>query len=558
MDKIRIVPLGGLDEFYKTCTVIEINDDIFVVECGLKFPDVTKPGIDYVIPRYDYLLENKDRVRAYFLTFGHDPVIGGLPYIIDKIPAPVYCTDITKVFLEMFCRHNHLDTSKIDFRIVNPSDELIVSGHKIYLFSTCMNIARSFGIAFDTDQGYITYIGNTVYDNNNDVGFMLDLRQIAKISATKSTLVFLNASDYATKKGYTNPNYRILPLCQKIINDHPGRIIIALEAPDIYNIIAVLNEAVHAGRKIICYDESTQDVVDAMLESKCLKLDKKDFLPMGEVNRTRAQEILVLMTGFGSKLFNKISLLATHLNDEQILQLNKDDAFIIGSHNEDSSEVAFTNALNDLYRNDCKIHVFSSKTFLKMHSSEEDIKTSLSIFRPKYYIPTNGNLVDLFANAKIAASMNIGLNHNNVFVLDNGMVVEFENYFAKVLPQKVIAGNVYVDGKGIGDTSTSVIEERQKISGDGVIILAATVSKSKREIVLGPDIQSRGLVFVKENDSLMKEILRVFVLNIKQELAKPNYSISYMEMSVKEQVFKTIRRSTLKSPSIIPIILEID
>lgn len=557
MDKIRIVCLGGLDETYKACAVIEINDDIFVVECGLKFPDVTKPGIDFVIPRTDYLAENKHRVKAYILTYGHDSVIGGLPYIIDKIPAPVYCSDVTKAFLEMFCSHNHLKTN-IDFHVVEPNDNIVIAGHKISLFSTCTNVAKSFGIAFDTDQGNIIYMGNCVFDNNKDIGFNLDISKIAKICTEKQTLVMLNESAYASKPGYTNPNYRILPLTQKILRDAPGRILMSLEAPDIYNIIDVVKEVTRMGRKIICYDESTQDIIDVLNKTGCLNLNKNAFLPMGEVNRARPQEVFILITGFGKKLFSKISLLASHLNDEQILKIHDSDTFIIASHAENDAEIAETSALNDLYRNNCKIHVFPGKKFLKMHASEEDIKTAISIFRPRYYVPILGTLIHLFANAKIALNMNVGLNHNSVFVLDNGYMLEIDNYLARIIPNKVITGNVFVDGKGIGDIANTVLEERQRLSDDGVIILAATISKSKREVVLGPDIQTRGLVFVKESDSLMKEIEKAFLLNIKQELAKPNYSVSYMEMTVKESVFKAVRRSTLKSPTIIPIITEID
>ena len=558
MDKIRIVCLGGLDEFYKACTVIEINDDIFVVECGLKYPDVTKPGIDYIIPRTDYLVENKHRVKAYILTHGFDSVCGGLPYIYKNAPAPVYCSNITKAFMEMFAVHNHLDISNIDFHVVENSDDLTIAGHKIQLFSTCTNIANSFGIAFDTDQGNIVYMGNCVFDNNKDLGFSLDIGKVAKIASTKQTLVMLQDSHYATKSGYTNPNYRILPLINKTVKNAQGRLFIAMEAPDVYNVIAVLNEAVRLNRKIVVYDESTQDLIDVLTETGTLNLPKNAFLPVTEVNRARAQEIMIFITGFGTKLFNKISILANHLNDDQILKIAPSDTFILATHANKDAEIAETSALNDLYRNDCTILSLNGKTYLKMHGSEEDLKTAISIFRPRYYLPIRGRIVDLFASAKIALGMNVGLNHNSIFILDNGMVVEIENYLAKILPNKIIEGSVYIDGKGVADIAHEVLLDRQRFSDDGVLILAATISKSKREIVLGPDIQSRGLLFVKESDALMKEIEKVFLTNIALELAKANYSISFMEMTIKEQVFKAIRRAILKSPTIIPVIEEIE
>lgn len=557
MDKIRIVSLGGLDEFYKACLLVEINDDIFVVECGIRYPDITKPGIDYIIPRYDYLLENKSRVKGYILTHGHDSVIGALPYIIEKVPAPIFCSDITKLFLFKFCEHNKLKHDSWDIHVVKPDDDITISGRLIRLFSTCSNIANSFGIAFDTDQGNVVFVSNCIFDNNNNLGFALNINKIGIIASHK-TLVLLNDSSYARNPGYTNPKHRILPLCERLIRDAQGRTIMALDAPDIYNIIATLTYAYKTGHKIILYDKSTADIVAALIEAKCLNVPQSSFIPMSEVNRHRSQELFILMTGFGAKLYSNIALLANHNNDEQIFQISEDDTFIIGAHVDSDSEIAKTDAVNQLYRTGCKINVFDKPNFLIMHSSAEDIKTTISFFRPRYYIPFQGSFVNLLANAKLALEMNTGFNHNNVFIIDNGNVVEFDNYFAKILPQNVLTGSLYVDGKGVGDVAKEVLSDRQKFSDDGVIILAATISKSKREIVLGPDIQTRGLVFVKESDSLMREIEKILLLNIKQELSKENYSITYLETNIKEQVFKSVRRLILKSPTIIPIIMEIE
>lgn len=558
MDKIRIVSLGGLDEQYKCCMLIEINDDIFVVECGIGFPDVTKPGIDYIIPRYDYLLENKSRVKGYFLTHGHDSVIGALPYIYEKVPAPIYLTQVTQQVLKGFCMHNKLNTEMFDFRIVEPNDDLEIAGHKIQLYSACGNVANSFGIVFNTDQGNIIFISNCIFDNNNDIGFTLDLKRISQIVAANPTLVLFQDSMYASRPGYTNPHHRLLPLVDKIIKDSPGRVIAALEVPDIYNTMNILNYAYKTGHKIVLYDKTTQEVARGLTKVKCLNIPASAYVPIGEVNRIRAQELFILMLGYGKKLFSKVSLLATHKNDEQIMQLFESDTFIIGSHVSSDAERARTEAIDLLYRTNCHIHAFDKPEFLIMHSSAEDLKTALSMFRPRYYIPMQGTFVQLLENAKLALSMNIGLNHNTVFILENGDVAEFESQVAKIHPKKVLTGSLYVDGKGVGDVAKEVLDERQRFSDDGVIILAATISKSKRDIVLGPDIQTRGLIFVKESEPLLKEINRILTINIKQELAKANYSIAYLENNIKEQVFKAVRRSILKSPTIIPIIMEIE
>lgn len=558
MDKIRIVALGGLDEHYKSCFVVEINDDIFVVECGIKFPDIAKPGIDYVIPRTDYLVENRHRIKAYIITHGHDSVSCAIPYIYHKIPAPIYCTSITKTFLLSFLKHNHIKADSLVFNIVEPSDEITINNRKISLFSTCTNIAKSFGIAFDTDQGNIVFLSNCVFDNNADTGFNLDIRKVASIASRKQTLLLMQDSCYAERTGYTNPNYKIIPLIDRVIRDASGRIFVALESPDIYNIIAVINEAIRSNRKLIFYDQATVDVVNCLIESKCLEIPKNFILPVGEANRVRAQEVMILMCSFEERLYRKIRLLATHQNDDQILQIFPTDTFIMATHGNKDTETDRTDALNELYRTDCSIYSFKEPQFIKMHASQEDLKTSIAIFKPKYYLPIQGTFVQLLANAKVALGTHVGLNHNSVFILENGDALEFDNYVAKIKPKAVLSGSVLIDGIGIGDIASNVLEERQKLSDDGVVILAATISKSKREIVLGPDIQSRGLVYVKENDALMKEIERVFLLNVRQELVKPNYSISYLETNIKESVFKSIRRVTLKSPTIIAKVVEIE
>ena len=181
MDKIKIITLGGLDELYKNMTLIEINDEIYVIECGVKFPDKTKPGVDYIIPRYDYLLANKNKVKGYFLTHGHDSIIGALPYIYEKVPAPIYCTHITQAFFYSFCVHNHIDFTKYSFHIVNASDDLQIGSRKISLFSVCCNFAESFGVSISTDQGNVIYLSNFVINNDNAPGFTNDFAKLGKI-----------------------------------------------------------------------------------------------------------------------------------------------------------------------------------------------------------------------------------------------------------------------------------------------------------------------------------------------------------------------------------------
>lgn len=556
-DIVRIICLGGQDEVYKNMACIEINNDIFVIEAGIKFPDKTKPGIDYIIPKFDYLLENKNRIKGYFLTHGHDSMIGALPYIIDKIPAPIYCTDLTKEFLLGFCNHNELSSSKLEFVIVEPNDDIVISNRKIHLFSTCCSFAKSFGIAIETDQGNVIYISNNIIDNNLDKGFTFNSKKLSQISE-KPTLVLLCDSIYAQNSGYTNPYNKVLSQISKYISNAEGRVFVAFDAPDQYNIVNTIYYAIKMQRKLIIYDAATKETIANLIKTGQLDIKKENLASMDDINRIRAQEAFILMVGFGKGLLSKISLLAKHQNDNRILFLTETDTFVYAGHKTMENELAISNALDELHKNDCKIIPVNQKIYFRTHASEEDIKTVISIVRPKHYVPISGTYKLLLANAKIALNTNVGLNHTNVFIIENGQVLVFIDQKAKILDQKVMAGDAMVDGKSVGEISNEILEARQRLADDGVVILAATFSKSERKIVYGPDIQTRGLIYVKENNSLMNELYRVFTININNEIAKPTYSIPSMERNVKDMVSRVVKRTTLKAPIILPIICEID
>ena len=556
-DKIKVFCLGGLGEIYKNLTVVEINEDIFVINAGVKFPDQTKPGIDYVIPNFDYLIEHKDRVRGYFLTHGHDSMIGAIPYIVRRVPAPIYCSNITKVFLLSFCKHNNIDPSYLDIELVEPDQDIMIAGRKISFFPVCSMFPNSMAIIIHTDQGNITYISNSVIDTANEEGFKIDMGRLSAIAGSP-TLLLMCDSVYADRAGYTNPNNKILSHLGRTIEDAPGRIFACLDAPDIYNIVTLVNHAIKCGRLIAAYDSTTRDLLANLIVAKQLKLNKENIASMDDVNRIRPQSLFILIAGFGLKLYSQVSLLAMHHNDNKLVSLNASDTFIVGGHKTFENEIAMTRAINDLYHNDCKIVAIDQKKFLRSHASEEDIKSIIAVIRPLNYLPVSGTFENLLDNAKVAISTNLGLSHRNVFVMDNGGVLTFENGVGKLSQEKVPGGDLYIDGKGVGDVVSNVLLDRQRFSDDGVVILAATISKSGRKIVAGPDVQTRGLLFVKENDALLKEISKLFILNIENEILKENYSIAAIEVATKESVFRAIRRSMLKTPVIIPIIAEIE
>ena len=556
-DKIRVFALGGLDEDGKNLQVVEINNDIFVIECGIRFPDKTTPGIDYVIPDYDYLKKNKERVRAYILTHGHDDEIGALPYIHKEVPAPIYGSDVTLVMVRSFFEHIRFDASRLDLRVVKPTSDVVIAGRMFHFFHTAHNIAESMGVAIETSLGNVVFTGDYVVENNASENYLHDMNAIARI-AEKETVLLMTESSYADRLGYTAPKYKITPLLSSFIEEVKGRLFIALFSRNIYNIDEIINLAVKTRKKIAFYDSETAAIFKDMQKVNQLIIPKYNFVSIEDINRVRAGETIVLMCGFGDRLFKKIATLANGIQEDRRIVLSADDTFVVAAPASPNVEAIATSAIDDLYRSGVKVRALSKKEIVKMHASEEDIKMVVATLKPKYYLPVKGSYRHLLSNAQLVLGMGLRLSHQNVFVLDNGMVLEITRERARILPESVKVGDLLIDGKGIGDVEGGVINERQQLSDDGVVVLGVTISKSRREVVAGPDVQMRGFVFLKDADSILKEVTKIFLTAVTDGLKRQNYRLLDIQNSASEAIIRYIRRANGKNPMVLPLIIEID
>jgi ribonuclease J len=555
-EKIKIFALGGLDEDGKECTVVEINGDIFVVNCGVKFPDKTMPGIDYVIPNYDYLLQNKARVKAYFLLHGHDDETGALAYIYKDVPAPIYGSKVTLQMFKIFTKHVNLDPSIYDCHEILPTSSFKVAGRQVSFFHTAHNIADSSGLAIETQYGNIVFTGDFVVENNANPNYLHDMNAIANL-AEKPTLVLLSESVYADHPGYTAPSYKLTPHIEEPMKDWQGRIFVSIFSTNFYNLDELIKLAVQTRRKIICYDEETQSILTAMQGCGQLLIPRDNYAPIDDILRLRSQDIIVLVSGFGSHLYSKIALLAANSQEDKRIVLNKTDLFIVASPANDNTEIEATDAIDELYRSGCEVINIKRKNFLNMHASEEDLKMMISILKPKYYIPVKGFYKDLLKNGMVALSMGINLSHQNVFVMENGISVILDETGGRLFDEHIPHGDVMIDGIGIGDVGGKVIEDRQKLA-EGVVVLALTVSKKQHKIVAGPDVQMRGFVFVKDADMILRDVSKIFVSTVNEFLEKPIYNLEEMQQNVYEKCLRAIRRQTGKEPMVLPLIVEVE
>ncbi len=552
-ETVKIIALGGLDEDGKNCILVEANDDIFVIECGIRFPDKSMPGIDYVIPDFTYLKQKKDKVRAYFLLSGHDDEVGALAYIYDEAPAPVYGSDVSLGMLKVFLTHIG-KSNTMDLREVDPNATFKVNGRKIQFFQTAANIARSNGVAIETTYGNVVFTGTYVVENNSSKNYYHNFRRIAEVSESAPTLVLMTESSYAERSGYTAPSYRVAPLIEQALRDAKGRTFISMFATNCFNIDEIISLAVQNRKKIIPYDEATAKTLSLMQAYGQLLIPRDNFAPLSELNQYKEEDIIILVLGHGSKLFNKIALLSDPTNKEKFLSIKESDTFILASPHNNNTELVATEALDELYRTGCKVLHLSKKQFVKMHASEEDLKTMISLFNPQYYIPVKGLYRALLANAMIALNMGIGLTHNRVFLLENGLTWYYDGTKPQLKDESIPHNGIMIDGIGVGDVSPMVLADRTKLA-EGMVVVAVTLDKNNHQVIAGPDIQIRGLSFPKDIDVVTRDLSNILLETLASCFAE-NRKMDDVKNICHERLIRQVRRDSGKEPMVIPLIIE--
>ena len=562
-DKIRILALGGLDADSKNLYIVEINDDIFIVSCGLGYPDKSTPGIDFVIPDISYLRENKHRVKAYIFQDSHDNTLFGLPFIYNEIPAPIYMTEFSKeVFFTFVSSLNPIYKLNYDIRCVDPNGETTIAGRKVSFFEISHSNPFTFGVAIDSSEGNIIFSGDFIIEYNKTPGFRFNMNKLTQIVNEKPTYILLADSTNSGRKGFTSPSHRSEHILRKGINDSEGRIYIAVYSQNIYGFYETISSCITAGKYVYFYDEETLNLYKILEKHGVYKIPASKIITTDDLNKYADKDIAVIMTGSGELLYNKISMLAIKDIKEKRLYIKDTDVFILNCPAAPNFEVLSVGVLDELYKCDCKVIHASRKTVARIHPSEDDLKFFISIVQPKYYIPIQGQYKDLIHNATIAADMNIGLNHTSIFLIDNGFAIDFVNGKVSLKSveeenDKVRIGPILVDGTGVGDVANEIINERNRLSEDGVIVMSVLVSLSEKAIIGGPDIQMRGYLYLKESEQILKKIQTLFIDLVNAHLNDPvlPFNEERCLKEIKDQCTKFTKKSTLRSPLIEPHLL---
>ncbi len=555
---VKVYALGGLDENGKNLYCIETPDSIFVIEAGSKYPDITNPGIDIVIPDFSYLEQNKKKVKAVIISHGHDDVYAALPFLLKKIgfDVPIYTTLTTKIIIEEDYGARY---KNFNFRIIKPSDDILISGYPFHFFSTSHAVMESFGFSIETQAGNIVYTGNYITDYGAKGHFTMDIPKIAKISEEKNTLLMLCESTAAEKPGIASPTHKITPHIKNLIEEGEKRVFIAVYNQNLYVISEIIKLAIANNKRIVITNKKLLDVLPQFIGNGDLIIPRNNQCAIEEVNKYPSKDLIVLITGSGEEIFNTIISLAREESKlSQYLRITPEDAFVMACPPAPSIETLATDAEDELYKTNCEVVFIKKQDISSMHAQQEDIKMMVSIFHPKYYMPIQGEFRLMMANAKIAESL--GYPPSNIFLLDNGMALSFDRAGNVITPvnQLFKPGSTFIDGLGVGDVKSNIIDERNAMASSGVIIITSYYSSSKGELIGDSKLTIKGLVNQNESIDVVKQVNHFVNQLLERIINEKPENIDNLKNKAIDNMSNEIKKLTSKTPLICLNIIDVD
>lgn len=552
MSKVRIFALGGLDEDGKNMYIVENNDDIFVLECGLKYPDADQLGIEMIIPDFSYLVENKERIKGVFITHGHEDVIAALPLLIKQIPdVPVYMAPFTALMFER--RAKTYGLVKPNVHRIRRNAKFKIGKTVIQTFGTTQSIADGFGVAIQTEDGYVVYSSEFIvdYDIKNEA-FSSDITNILELGHD-GVLALMCESVGSNRPGHSAPSHRITDVIEPYFEDAKGRIFITVFNQNIYRVIEIIELANKYNRKILIYDDELRKLMNDMAKLGYYHIPAGLELSRDSFNNDM-ENVLIIVAGTGSTIFTKVHNIAT--KEDDFLEMRKTDTVIIASPAVPGTERSEASMEDDLYKECDRVEAIDTKRSFSMHASIEDLKMMVYLMRPKYYIPVKGEYRQLIANANIALDM--GYTAGNIVVMDNGQVACIND--AKLINHfdSVQVGEVMIDGGDSLDATGMVIKDRETLSTDGAIIIGIVVNHATKEIIGGPDVQSRGVIYLKDADYIVKQIGVLMETTINDAVKENRYDNLEVRSEARDKIARYVLHETGKRPMILPAIIEIN
>ncbi|AUS09114.1 ribonuclease J [Laceyella sacchari] len=550
--KLHIFALGGLDEIGKNMYVVQYENDIVVIDAGLMFPEEDMLGIDIVIPDITYLIENKEKVRGIILTHGHEDHIGGLPYILRQLNVPIYATKLTMGLVEHKLREAHILNDTKRYIINNHSEIKLGSTLKATFFNTNHSIPDSVGVCVETPEGNVVHTGDFKFDMTPVNEKVADIHKMAEIGR-KGVLCLLSDSTNAERAGFTGSERTVGEGINEVFRKAKQRVIVATFASNIHRIQQVVDACQLYGRKLAVVGRSMVNVVNIASELGYLHIPSDLLIEPDEINRLPANRVAVISTGSQGESMSALTRMANASHRK--VEILPGDTVIIAATPIPGNEKLIGRTVDQLFRIGADV-VYSTTSHVHVsgHGSQEDLKLMLSLIKPKYFIPIHGEYRMLRAHAQLAES--VGVRPENIFICDNGDTVEISGGKARYGP-KITTGKVLIDGLGVGDVGNIVLRDRKLLSQDGILVVVVTLSKTNGAILSGPDIISRGFVYVRESEQLLDEANRIVSMTMEKCMKDQVSEWASLKTSIRDALSKFLFERTRRRPMILPIIMEV-
>ncbi|MEI3368358.1 MAG: ribonuclease J [Clostridium sp.] len=548
--KVKLIPLGGLCEIGKNITAIEYEDEIIVIDCGLSFPDNEMYGIDLVIPDISYLLENREKVKGIFITHGHEDHIGALPYILKEINVPVYASKFTLSLIE---------SKLIEFNMVSSCSlneitlkEPIKTEHFACEFiRTCHSIADSCSLAITTPQGVIFHTGDFKIDYTPVDGEVIDLQRISEIGKRRVLLLMADSTN-ATREGFTISETIIGQNLTRLFRNAKGRVIVATFSSNVHRVQQVINSSITYGRKVAFSGRSMEKISQIAMDLGYLKVPKNTIIKLDDIHKYPDNKVTIITTGSQGEPMSALSRIAS--GSHKNIGLKEGDYIIISASPIPGNTKLITKLIDILISKGAEvIYDAMEEVHVSGHACREELKLIHSLIKPKYFVPVHGEYRHLKEHAELAKSL--GMDEKNIFLLDNGDVLELTGKKA-VKAKSIHTGTVYVDGSGVGDVGNIVLRDRKVLSQDGILTAVLAIDKESKEIISGPDIISRGFVYVKDSNDLLSEATTLIEREVENCLANDIVDWYSIKSKIKSSLGQFLYTKTKRKPMIIPVIVE--
>lgn len=549
--KVQVISLGGLGEIGKNMVAVRYGNDIIVVDCGLMFPEEEMLGIDMVIPDVSYLVENKDLVRAIVLTHGHEDHIGALPYVLPQLNVPVYGTRLTLGLLEGKLEE-HLSGYAADLRVVRPREVVEIGHFKVEFIHVSHSIPDAVAVALHTPIGVVLYSGDFKVDHTPVDGETIDFHRLAQLGE-RGVLVLMSDSTNVERPGYTMSERVVGETFDKTFRRARNRIIIATFATNIHRIQQAILVAKRYGRKVAIAGRSMVNVVNIAHKLGYLDIPAGTLVELEEANRLARHEVVILATGSQGEPMSALTRMA--MADHKLVEIIPGDTIIISAVPIPGNEKLVARVIDQLFKKGAEVlYEAVSGIHVSGHPSQEELKLMLNLTRPRFFIPIHGEYRMLIKHAELARDL--GIKPENIFVAENGQIVEFSKKGGR-FAGRVTAGRVLVDGLGVGDVGNIVLRDRKQLAKDGILIVVLTLGRESGQVIAGPEIVSRGFVFVREAEQLLEEAKE----QVKNALQKCGERGTTERTSIKAEVRDVLSRflyeQTRRRPMILPIIMEV-